>query len=94
MPVVEGALVLDLFAGTGALGIEALSRGASHATFVDDAAPAIEAVTANLERTLRDEYVPLLRAIFDCRVPTIAAVNGPAAGAGARCKGRGLSPVV
>lgn len=37
----------------------------------------------NLERTLRDEYVPLLRAIFDCPVPTIAAVNGPAAGAGA-----------
>ena len=38
---------------------------------------------ANLERTLRDEYVPLLRAIFDCPVPTIAAVNGAAAGAGA-----------
>lgn len=38
---------------------------------------------ANMERTLRDEYVPLLRAIFDCPVPTIAAVNGAAAGAGA-----------
>ena len=38
---------------------------------------------ANLERTLRDEYVPLLHAIFECPVPTIAAVNGPAAGAGA-----------
>ncbi|MEM7711426.1 MAG: enoyl-CoA hydratase-related protein [Pseudomonadota bacterium] len=37
----------------------------------------------NLERTLRDEYEPMLRAIFDCAVPTIAAVNGPAAGAGA-----------
>ncbi len=37
----------------------------------------------DLERTLRDEYEPLLRAIFDCRIPTIAAVNGPAAGAGA-----------
>ena len=41
------------------------------------------AATLNLERTLRDEYEPMLRAIFDCRVPTIAAVNGPAAGAGA-----------
>ncbi|MDA9865378.1 enoyl-CoA hydratase-related protein [bacterium] len=39
--------------------------------------------TANFERTLRDEYVPLLRAIYDCPVPTIAAVNGAAAGAGA-----------
>lgn len=37
----------------------------------------------DLERTLRDEYEPMLRAVFDCPVPTIAAVNGPAAGAGA-----------
>lgn len=41
------------------------------------------AAALDLERTLRDEYVPMLRAIFDCRIPTIAAVNGPAAGAGA-----------
>lgn len=37
----------------------------------------------DLERTLRDEYEPLLRAIYDCPIPTISAVNGPAAGAGA-----------
>lgn len=37
----------------------------------------------DLERVLRDEYEPMLRAIYDCPVPTIAAVNGPAAGAGA-----------
>lgn len=37
----------------------------------------------DLERTLRDEYLPLLRAIVDSPVPTIAAVNGAAAGAGA-----------
>jgi 2-(1,2-epoxy-1,2-dihydrophenyl)acetyl-CoA isomerase len=36
-----------------------------------------------LERTLRDEYEPMLTAIFDCPIPTIAAVNGAAAGAGA-----------
>lgn len=41
------------------------------------------AASVDLERTLRDEYVPMLKAIFDCRIPTIAAVNGPAAGAGA-----------
>ncbi|MEP5123854.1 enoyl-CoA hydratase/isomerase family protein, partial [Sulfitobacter pontiacus] len=37
----------------------------------------------DLERTLREEYGPMLRAITNCPVPTIAAVNGPAAGAGA-----------
>ncbi|MBS0123034.1 enoyl-CoA hydratase-related protein [Thetidibacter halocola] len=41
------------------------------------------AANIDLERTLRDEYVPMLQAIFDCPVPTISAVNGPAAGAGA-----------
>ena len=38
---------------------------------------------ADLEKTLNEEYAPLLRAIVNCPVPTIAAVNGPAAGAGA-----------
>lgn len=38
---------------------------------------------ADLERVLRDEYEPLLKAIYDCPIPTISAVNGPAAGAGA-----------
>jgi 2-(1,2-epoxy-1,2-dihydrophenyl)acetyl-CoA isomerase len=37
----------------------------------------------DLESVLRDEYVPMLNAIYDCPIPTIAAVNGPAAGAGA-----------
>lgn len=41
------------------------------------------AANVNLERTLRDEYEPLLRAIYDCPIPTIAAINGAAAGAGA-----------
>lgn len=39
-PVLEGRRVLDLFAGTGALGLEALSRGAAHVTFVDVGAEA------------------------------------------------------
>ncbi len=41
------------------------------------------AANIDLERTLRDEYQPMLNAITDCPVPTISAVNGPAAGAGA-----------
>jgi len=48
---VPGARVLDLFAGTGAMGIEALSRGAEHATFVDRSAQAAAAIHANLDRT-------------------------------------------
>jgi 16S rRNA (guanine966-N2)-methyltransferase len=47
---VEGARVLDLYAGSGALGIEALSRGAAHATFVDSNARAAQAVRSNLDR--------------------------------------------
>jgi 16S rRNA (guanine966-N2)-methyltransferase len=49
--VVDGAVVLDLFAGSGALGIEALSRGARHCTFVEQARPALEAIRANLAAT-------------------------------------------
>jgi 16S rRNA (guanine966-N2)-methyltransferase len=45
---VDGARVLDLFAGSGALGIEALSRGAAEVTFVDTAPAAIRAVRTNL----------------------------------------------
>ncbi len=41
------------------------------------------AASVDLERTLRDEYEPLLRAIYDSPIPTISAVNGAAAGAGA-----------
>lgn len=46
---VDGARVLDLYAGSGALGIEALSRGAASAVFVDRAPKAIVAIQANLE---------------------------------------------
>jgi 16S rRNA (guanine966-N2)-methyltransferase len=48
---VEGASVLDLFCGSGALGIEALSRGASSATFVDHDRAALEVVDLNLRST-------------------------------------------
>jgi 16S rRNA (guanine966-N2)-methyltransferase len=44
----DGQRALDLFAGSGALGLEALSRGAAHATFVDSAPAAIRAVRANV----------------------------------------------
>lgn len=48
-PRVHGAVVLDLFAGTGALGIEALSRGAIAATFVDTSREALGVIRRNIE---------------------------------------------
>jgi len=48
---VPDARVLDLYAGSGALGIEALSRGASQATFVERGRDALAAIRDNLERT-------------------------------------------
>lgn len=49
MPVIHGARCLDLFAGSGALGLEALSRGASFTTFVDDNKKVVEALHEHLD---------------------------------------------
>src|SRR5689334_25413494 len=49
---VDGLRVLDLFAGTGALGIEALSRGAAAVEFIDDDRRALDVVRANLKATV------------------------------------------
>lgn len=47
-PRIEGAAFLDLYAGSGANGVEALSRGATQVVFVEKASPAIAAIRANL----------------------------------------------
>ena len=49
-PRIEGTAFLDLYAGSGAVGIEAISRGAAHAVFVEHAPPALAALRANLDR--------------------------------------------
>ncbi len=60
---VEGLRVVDLFCGSGALGVEALSRGAASVTFVDSDATALAAVRVNLDAVgLGDEAVTLARA--------------------------------
>jgi 16S rRNA (guanine966-N2)-methyltransferase len=51
MGAIEGAAVVDLFAGSGALAIEALSRGAARATLVERDPSALEAIRSNLENT-------------------------------------------
>jgi 16S rRNA (guanine(966)-N(2))-methyltransferase RsmD len=50
-PSLPDARVLDLFAGAGTLGLEALSRGAAHATFVERSKEALDALRANVEST-------------------------------------------
>jgi 16S rRNA (guanine(966)-N(2))-methyltransferase RsmD len=49
-PRIQGALFLDLYAGSGAVGIEAMSRGAAHVTFVESAPAALSVLRANLAR--------------------------------------------
>jgi 16S rRNA (guanine966-N2)-methyltransferase len=60
-PWIEGAFVLDLFAGSGALGIEALSRGARRARFVERSAPALACLAANVAELGLDDAVELVR---------------------------------
>ena len=57
---VVDARVLDLYAGSGAIGIEALSRGAAHATFVERSRDAVELIRRNLRRTHLDSEADVL----------------------------------
>lgn len=59
--VVEGCLFLDLFAGTGSVGIEALSRGARHALFVDDSAQAVKIIQRNLTALALTQHATVYR---------------------------------
>ena len=58
---VTGARVLDLFAGTGALGLEAISRGAAGATFVDQGAKALTLLKANIAKMRAESQTQILR---------------------------------
>ena len=60
MGVLHDATVVDLFAGSGALGIEALSRGAAHAVFVEAAKPALACLRENLTKLGLDATATVL----------------------------------
>lgn len=62
MGALAEARVVDLFAGSGALGIEALSRGAAHATFVENAPAALRAIEQNLETLGFADQATIVRA--------------------------------
>ena len=67
---VEDARVLDLFAGTGQLGIEALSRGAAHCTFVDKGREPVSVIRENLKKTRLEERAEVVQADYSSYLKT------------------------
>lgn len=61
---IPAASVLDLFGGTGQLGIEALSRGAKHAVFVDESEKACQLIRENLRRTKLEKEASVVRSDY------------------------------
>lgn len=68
-PYFKGGQVLDLYAGSGSLGIEAVSRGMDEATLVDNSRSAIEIISKNIEMTKEQEKFEVLN------VPAAAALS-------------------
>ncbi len=77
--VIDGAVVLDLFAGTGALGLEALSRGAARAIFVDNGPKSHSLLSRNIALSREEGATTIIR--------RDATRLGPAASAGAGAAG-------
>lgn len=75
MPRLPGARVLDLFAGAGGVGLEALSRGAAHATFVERDAQAIAALRQNVEALGVREQTRLIRGEVGRELGRLAAAG-------------------
>lgn len=69
---VRDARVLDLFAGSGSIGIEALSRGAQHATFVEEWPPAIETIKKNLNHCRLEDRATIVRGSVNSAIKRLA----------------------
>jgi len=69
---VSEALVLDLYAGTGAMGLEALSRGASRAVFVDDHPEAVRLIRSNIRRCGAEDRARVVLGPVDREVRKLA----------------------
>jgi len=70
-----GSRILDLFAGTGALGLEALSRGADHAWFIDHAPLAKRTIDTNLQRCNMTAHASIICRDVWQALPTLAGVG-------------------
>lgn len=71
-PYFDGGNVLDLYAGTGALGLEALSRGMTHATLVDKQYAAIKTIRENVALVHAESRVTVLKAPVDRAITQLA----------------------
>ena len=71
---IEGRRVLDLFAGSGQMGIEALSRGAKSAVFVDNFGRSLECIRKNLENTKLTDLAQVVNADFELYLTRTADV--------------------
>jgi 16S rRNA (guanine(966)-N(2))-methyltransferase RsmD len=69
---VRGTIILDGFAGTGSVGIEALSRGAKKVVFIDDYFPAVKAIRANLAKCRAEEKALVIHKDFNRAVIQLA----------------------
>src|SRR6201986_1012466 len=78
-PRIEGARFADLYAGTGAVGIEALSRGAAHVTFVENSAAAIAALRTNLSALKIHSAFQLEQRSVPAALHTLPPPNAPVA---------------
>ena len=67
---IEGRTALDLFAGSGQLGIEALSRGAAHCTFVDKGREPVSVIRENLKKTRLEERAEVVQADYSSYLKT------------------------
>lgn len=76
-PIINGALCLDLFAGSGALGLEALSRGAGHCTFIDTGRAQVQDIRSTLALFKGGERATVIQAdaMRWLHAPTLAAVG-------------------
>ncbi len=75
MPFLENAEVLDLFSGSGALALEAISRGAKHSVLVDNSFKAISVIKQNIEKTNMQETTTIIKNDFKKAIDYLANSN-------------------
>ena len=74
-PYLEESVVLDLFAGSGALALEALSRGAKYAVLCDKSYKAIKVIKENVSKTKQEENIEIINKDFETAIKSLSEKN-------------------